>query len=83
MFTSELTKGISFSRVLNGISKTLNVVNEVIPIYNQAKPIINKGKGIISALSTISLNKEEKEENRIEIHENKKRDLNNLPIFFS
>ncbi len=39
--------GLSFTKVLGGLSKTLGVVNQIIPLYKEAKPMIsNAGKAI-------------------------------------
>ncbi len=37
-------KGLSFTKILGGISKTLSIANQVIPIYQQAKPMIQNAK---------------------------------------
>ena len=50
MFGNPYNTGLSFTKVLSGISKTLNVANQVIPIYREAKPMIPKRKKNISAL---------------------------------
>ena len=48
------TSGLTFSKVLSGISKTLNVANQVIPLYQQAKPMINNAKTIMSILKGLT-----------------------------
>ena len=53
MFGNPYGSGLSFTKVLSGISKTLNVANQVIPIYREAKPMINNAKTIFSALKEI------------------------------
>ena len=50
MFGNPYGTGLSFTKVLSGISKTLNVANQVIPIYKEAKPMINNAKTILGAL---------------------------------
>ena len=50
MFGNPYNTGLSFTKVLSGISKTLNVANQVIPIYREAKPMIHNAKTIFSAL---------------------------------
>ena len=50
MFGNPYGSGLSFTKVLSGISKTLNVANQVIPIYREAKPMIHNAKTIFSAL---------------------------------
>ena len=39
MFGNPYGTGLSFTKILSGISKTLNVANQVIPLYKEAKPI--------------------------------------------
>ena len=54
MFGSNVVNsGLSFGKVLNGISKTLSIANQVIPLYQQAKPMINNAKTILSVLKGI------------------------------
>lgn len=55
MFPNTSSSGLSFSKVLSGISKTLNVANQVIPLYKQAKPMINNAKNILSVLKDINV----------------------------
>lgn len=50
MFGPRIFSGLSFTRVLGGISKTLNVVNQVIPIYKQAKPMISNARNALSLI---------------------------------
>lgn len=50
MFNTPLNSGLTFTKVLSGISKTLNIANQVIPIYKEAKPMINNAKTILSVL---------------------------------
>ena len=53
MFGNPYGTGLSFTKVLSGLSKTLNVANQVIPIYREAKPMIHNAKTIFSALKDI------------------------------
>lgn len=41
MFGGPVTSGLTFTKVLGGISKTLGVANQIIPLYREAKPMIN------------------------------------------
>lgn len=41
-------KGLTFGKVISGISKTLNIVNQAIPLYKQVRPIINNAGSILS-----------------------------------
>lgn len=43
-------KGLSFAKVLTGLSKTLSIANQVIPIYQQAKPMIQNAKSAFKVL---------------------------------
>ena len=40
--------GLTFGKVISGISKTLNIVNQAIPLYKQVLPIINNAGSILS-----------------------------------
>mgnify|MGYP004581956287 FL=1 len=44
------TGGLSFLKILNGLSKTLSIANQVIPLYKEAKPMINNAKSVISVI---------------------------------
>ena len=55
MFPNVSSQGLSFTKVLSGISKTLNVANQIIPIYKQAKPMINNAKNILSVLKDVNI----------------------------
>ena len=83
MINNHFLGGISFSNILGGISKALNTANEIIPIYNNAKPMIKKGREIVKTLNTLSFKESVKNDNIVPIKENKKGELNNLPVFFS
>ena len=56
MFGNPYGTGLTFTKVLSGISKTLNVANQVIPIYREARPMINNAKTILGALKDIGKN---------------------------
>ena len=88
MFGPNITgNGLTFGKVLGGISKTLSIANQVIPLYQQAKPMINNAKTILEVLKglksdnkTTTLVKEiepqDIKENTISIRSN------NSPTFF-
>ncbi len=40
--------GLTFGKVIGGISKTLNLVNQAIPLYKQMRPIISNAGSILS-----------------------------------
>lgn len=48
-----LTKGLSLTKIIGGISKTLQIANQVIPLYQKTKPIINNARSIFSVLKEI------------------------------
>lgn len=50
MFGAPINNGLTFTKLLGGISKTLSIANQVIPIYREAKPMINNAKTILSVL---------------------------------
>lgn len=54
MFGPRALGGLSFTRVLGGISKTLGVVNQIIPIYKEAKPMINNARNAFSLIKEFS-----------------------------
>lgn len=41
---SRLTRGISWSSILNNTQRTLGIVNQAIPLVKQATPMINNAK---------------------------------------
>ncbi len=57
-----VTRGLTFGKVLAGISKTLAVANQIIPIYQQAKPMLQNARSMLQALQnfTASNNPREK-----------------------
>ena len=63
--------GLTFTKVLSGISKTLGIANQVIPLYKEAKPMINNAKTILSVLKSMN-GKDNKSNNSNIIKENKK-----------
>lgn len=52
--SAPIKSGLSFGKVIGGISKTLSIANQVIPLYQQAKPMINNAKTIMSVLKGIT-----------------------------
>ena len=57
MFGQMPATGLTFSKVLGGISKTLSIANQVIPLYQQAKPMISNAKTIFSVLKGLNNSK--------------------------
>lgn len=56
MFGNPVSSGLTFSKVLGGLSKTLSIANQVIPLYREAKPMIHNAKTIFSVLKDINKN---------------------------
>lgn len=50
MFSSATTGGLTFAKVISGISKSLTVVNQLIPLYKEVKPVIGNAKTILGVL---------------------------------
>lgn len=46
--TVGITKGLSLTKIIGGLSKTLQIANQVIPLYQKTKPIINNAKSLFS-----------------------------------
>ena len=42
--------GLTFSKIITGISKGLNIANQMIPLYQQAKPMISNAKKVMSII---------------------------------
>ena len=38
--------GLTFGKIIGGISKTLNIVNQAIPLYKQVRPLISNASRI-------------------------------------
>jgi len=49
-----ISSGLSFGKVLGGISKTLGVVNQVIPLYKETKPMIQNARNAFSLIKEFS-----------------------------
>lgn len=63
MFPSSIaTGGLSFGKIVSGISKTLNVANQMIPIYQQAKPLLSNAKGALGLLKAFNQSSDDKKE---------------------
>ena len=60
--TSMLTKGLSLSKIIGGLSKTLQIANQVIPLYQKAKPIIKNARSAFSVLQELKKTIPQKEE---------------------
>ncbi|MBE6148715.1 MAG: hypothetical protein E7167_04450 [Firmicutes bacterium] len=49
--------GLSFIKILGGISKSLQIAQEIIPIYEQTKPMIQNAQKAFSSLKKINIPK--------------------------
>lgn len=47
-------RGLTFTKVIGGISKTLQIANQIIPLYQKARPIIHNARSILSVMKGIS-----------------------------
>ena len=54
MFGPRLFNGLSFTRVLGGLSRTLGVVNQIIPLYKEAKPLMNNARNAFNIIKEFS-----------------------------
>lgn len=55
-----ITKGLSLTKIIGGLSKTLQIANQVIPLYQKAKPMISNAKSLFSIVKEMGKsNKEE------------------------
>ena len=52
--TVGITRGLTFSKVLGGLSKTLQIANQVIPLYQRAKPVISNARSIFNVVKGFS-----------------------------
>ena len=90
--TNTIKSGLTFGKVLNGISKTLSVANQVIPLYQQAMPMINNAKTIFSVLKKLKSENNNKESKTTDISNLSpkekiqknifRKENNNNPVFF-
>ncbi len=54
MFTGIVPRGLSFTKIIGGISKTLQVANQIIPLYQRAVPMINNARTAFHVLKEFS-----------------------------
>ncbi len=45
-----VARGLSFTKVIGGLSKTLQIANQVIPLYQKAKPMIHNARSMMGIL---------------------------------
>ena len=48
--TGIVTKGLSLTKIIGGLSKTLQIANQVIPLYQKAKPMISNARSLFSVV---------------------------------
>ncbi len=53
-----ITKGLSFMKIIGGLSKTLQVANQIIPLYQKAKPVIINAKNMLGVLKEFNKSSE-------------------------
>ena len=87
MFNSiGITKGLSFVKILGGLSKTLQIANQVIPLYQKARPVLANAKNMLGVLKEINkpnantIKNETQTSSSIEIKTNEK--TQTAPKFF-
>lgn len=51
-----ITRGLSFAKIIGGISKTLQIANQVIPLYQKAKPMISNARSMMGILKEFTKN---------------------------
>ena len=87
--TLGITKGLSLTKIIGGLSKTLQIANQVIPLYQKTKPLIHNARSILGVLKETTKTKEKststaapiKKEVKTSLSEIKKENTNS-PTFF-
>lgn len=51
-----VARGLSFTKIIGGISKTLQIANQVIPLYQKAKPMISNARSMMGILKEFTKN---------------------------
>lgn len=49
-----LTKGLSFIKIISGLSRTLQIANQIIPLYQKAKPALSNAKEVLNILKEMN-----------------------------
>ncbi len=57
--TGIVTKGLSLTKIIGGLSKTLQIANQVIPLYQKAKPMISNARSLFSIVKEMGKNTKE------------------------
>lgn len=53
---SGITKGLSLTKIIGGLSKTLQIANQVIPLYQKARPMIQNARNMMGILKEFTKN---------------------------
>jgi hypothetical protein len=55
MFNSAgLTRGLTLTRIISGLSKTLKIANQIIPLYEKAKPALTNAQKLFKTFKEIT-----------------------------
>ena len=63
--TGLITRGLSLTKIIDGISKTLQIANQMIPLYQRAKPMIQNARTIMSTLKNLTSSSSKDSSNKI------------------
>ncbi len=89
--TGIVTKGLSLTKIIGGLSKTLQIANQVIPLYQKAKPMISNARSLFSIVKEMGKNtketiktpiKEDTATKNLPKQENTKKETSTSPTFF-
>lgn len=89
--TGIVTKGLSLTKIIGGLSKTLQIANQVIPLYQKAKPMISNARSLFSIVKEMGKNtketiktpiKEDTATKNLQKQENTKKETSASPTFF-
>ncbi len=85
MFGSSAATGLTFGKVISGITKTLGVANQIIPIYKEVKPMISNAKNMFSIVKEfggLSKNANNNAMQNTSVIKNDISSNSNNPVFF-
>ena len=49
-----LSRGLSLTKIIGGLSRTLQIANQIIPLYQKAKPAIQNARNMLNVLKEIN-----------------------------
>lgn len=49
-----LSRGLSLTKIIGGISRTLQIANQIIPLYQKAKPAIQNARSVLNVLKEMN-----------------------------